>query len=102
MRVVGLGWGIGGAGREERASDLFHRLEVVALVRPPHLDHDRRAGFRDPARLAQRRDEIVGEEERVEAGDQIEHVIVVRQRLHLSDLELGGGQPQASELDQRL
>jgi hypothetical protein len=41
--------------------------------------------FRDPACLAQRGDDVVGEEERVEPGDQIERVVLVRQGLHVAD-----------------
>jgi len=73
----------------ERARDLFHRLEVISLVRSPHLDDDARAGLGDPAGLAQRRDDVVGEEERVEAGDQVEGVIVVGKCLHVADPQIG-------------
>jgi hypothetical protein len=58
-------------------------------VRSPHLDDDGRAGLRDPAGFAQRCDDVVGEEERVEAGYQVEGVIVVGERLHVTDPQIG-------------
>jgi hypothetical protein len=41
-------------------------------------------------------------EERVEARNEVERVVVVRERLHLANAEVGLGKTLARELDQRL
>jgi hypothetical protein len=49
------------------------------------LDDDGRAGLGDPRGLAQSRDYVVGEEERVEAGDEVEGVVGIGEGLHVAD-----------------
>jgi hypothetical protein len=82
--------------------DLHHRLEVAALVRTPDLDHHGRPRLCHPPRLAQRRDHVVGKEERIEPRDEVERVVLVGQGLHLADAQVGLGQAGAGELNQRL
>ena len=53
---------------------------------PQTANHHRRPGLRDAAGLAQCRDDVVGEEERVAARDQIERVVVVGERVALVSL----------------
>ena len=102
-RVVRLGRRVGRARRQERPHDRLHRLEVVALVRSPDLDHHRRARLGDTAGLAQRGDHVVGEEERVEAGDEVEAVVLVRERLHVAHAQVRIRQPALrASGDQRL
>jgi hypothetical protein len=71
-------------------------------VRAQDLDHDRRTRLRDPARLAQGPDHVVREEEAVEAGDEIERVVVPRQVLHLADTQVGWWEARARKADQRV
>jgi hypothetical protein len=71
-------------------------------VRAPDLDDDGGARLGDPARLAHGGDDVVGEEESVEAGDEVERVVVVGQCLHLADPQVGVREAPASDLDQRL
>jgi hypothetical protein len=86
----------------KRSRNLFHCLEVAPLMRAPHLDHDRRARPGDAPGLAKRRNQIVREEERVEAGDEVEAVVGPRELLHLTDAQVRLGQTLAGERDQRL
>jgi hypothetical protein len=58
-------------------------------VRAPDLHDDLRPRPRDAAGFAQRRDHAVREEERVEASDEVEAVVVPRQVLHLADAQVG-------------
>jgi hypothetical protein len=74
----------------------------LPLGRTPDLDHDRRARLRDASRLAQRRDQVGGEEERVEAGDQVERVVLVGERLHLAHPQVSLGHAFPGDLDQRV
>src|SRR5215213_2206156 len=49
----------------------------------------RLARLGDTAGLAERGDEVVGEEERVEARDELKRVVVIGQRLHLAHPQIG-------------
>jgi hypothetical protein len=71
-------------------------------VRAPDVDQDRRAGLGDPARLAQGGDDVVGEEERREAGDEVERVVGIRQRLHVAVTQISIGQSRPCDDEQRL
>ena len=100
---VGIGWRVRRARRQEGPRDLLHRFEVAALVRAPDLDHDRRARLGDAAGLAQRGDHVVGEEERVEAGDEVERVVAPRAASSISPTRRSAsGSALAGERDQRL
>jgi hypothetical protein len=91
-----------GTGRKEWASDLLHRFEVAVLVQAPYLDHHGRAGLSDPLRLAQCSHHVVREEERVEAGDEVEGVVRPRQVLHFADAQVGVREAVAGERDERI
>jgi hypothetical protein len=69
-------------------------------MRAPHLDDNRRPRLGDPACLAQRSHHVVREEERVEASDEVEAVVVVWQILHLADTQIDARQARAGEFDQ--
>jgi hypothetical protein len=71
-------------------------------VRAPDLDDDRGPRLGDTAGLAKRGYDVVGEEERVEAGDEVERVVLVGQRLHLADPEIGVREALASDVEQRV
>ena len=71
-------------------------------MRPPDLDDDAGTRLGDTAGLAKRGDDVVGEEERVEAGDEVERVVVVGQRLHFADPQIGIREAPTSDLEQRL
>ena len=68
----------------------------------PDLDHHRGSRLRDPAGLAERRHHVRGEEERVEAGHEIEAIVALWKALHLADPEIGVGQATVRDGDQRL
>ena len=87
---------------QEGPCELLHRFEVAAHVCAPDLDHDRCAGLGDAAGFPQGGDHVVGEEEGVEAGDEIEGVVVPGEIFHLADAEIGVGQPSTYELDERV
>jgi hypothetical protein len=99
---VGLRRRVRGPRRKERPDHGLHRLQVAPLVPSPHLDHDRRAGPCDAPGLAERGDHVHREEERVEAGDHVEEVVLVRQRLEVADPQLGLGHVRTGQLEQRL
>ena len=65
----------------------------------PHLDHDGRSRLGDTAGFADGGYDVVGEEERVEAGDEIEAVVVIRQRLHVAHLQISVGKPLVGNLE---
>jgi hypothetical protein len=76
---------------------------TATIARPSVAGRDIRCTrLRDASGFAQGGDHVAGEEERVEAGDEVEGVVVVRKRLHLSDAEIRTRQPLARELDERL
>jgi hypothetical protein len=81
---------------------LLHRFEVATLVRAPDLDRYRRAGFGDAACFAQGGDHVVGEEEGVEAGDEVERVVLPGQILHLADAKIRVRQSDLCEGDERV
>ena len=69
-------------------------------MRAPDLGHDRTAGLRDAPGLAERGDHVVGEEEGVEAGDDVEGVVLVREELQVADPEVGLRHAGAREVEQ--
>ena len=94
--------GVGGRRWRVAACDLLHRFEVVAVRRSPYLDDDRCTRLCDPSGLAQRSDEVGGEEEGVEPGDEVEAVVVVGKPLHLADAQVGLGDALACDFQERL
>ena len=91
-----------GRGRRREARDrVLHQAELEAVGAAPHLDHDRRARLGDAAGLAQRRDHVVGEEERVEAADGVERVVDVGEVHQVALAEVGLGDALARDLEQR-
>jgi hypothetical protein len=71
-------------------------------VRAPDLDHDRCAWLGDAPGFPQGGDHVVGEEEGVEAGDEVERVMLPGEVFHLADAEICVRQTGAGELDQRV
>jgi hypothetical protein len=66
--IIRFGWRIRGPRWEEWPGDLLHRLEMVALVRPPSLDYHGSARFGGATCLTHGGDDVVREEERIEPG----------------------------------
>ncbi len=91
-----------GAPWQEWRHGALHRLQVAALRRSKDLDHDRCARLGHPPGFAQRRDHVGGEEERVEAGDEVEDVVAIGEELHVAHAQVGRGHPGAGDLDQCL
>jgi DNA-binding PadR family transcriptional regulator len=102
LREVWVGWRIRRARGKEGPCEVLHRFEVAALVRAPDLDHDRCARLGDAACFAQGGDHVVGEEEGVEARDEVERLGLPGEIFHLADAEIRVGQPPTGELDQRV
>jgi hypothetical protein len=69
-------------------------------VGAPDLDHHGAPGLGDASGLAERGDHVVGEEEGVEPGDDVERVVLVREELQVADPEVGLGHTRAGELEQ--
>jgi hypothetical protein len=77
-------------------------VQLERLRAAPHLDDDRRAGRGDAAGLAERRDHVVGEEERVEAADGVEAVVGVGELLQVALGEIGLGHALAGDGEELL
>ena len=88
------------ARRREAREHRLHQAELEPLRPAPHLDDHGGAGLRDPARLAQRGDHVVGEEERVEAADGVEAVVDVGETLQVALGEVGLGDALAGDREQ--
>ena len=89
-------------GRSERPHRIEEPLQVVVLARPPHAHGDQPARARNPPCLTEAREPLGRELERVEAGDDIERVVVPRQVLDRPDAQVGVRQPGPGALDHAL
>jgi hypothetical protein len=89
-------------GGEVPARDDLHRVEVVPLRRPPHLDYDCRARPRHAPGFPERRSHVACEEECVEPRDDIEAVVLVGEELQVAPAQVGIGYAGARKVQQRL
>jgi hypothetical protein len=73
-----------------------------SLGAPEDLDDHPCTRPRDARGLAERRDHVVGEEERAKAGDEVEAAGAERQRLQVAEAQVGLRHPYAREGEQAL
>ena len=80
-----------------------HHGEQLAVLHPaPVADGDRAARPRDPSGLGESVDEVSGELERVDRGDDVEAIVLPRQLLHRADAQIGVRQPPPGDGDHAL